>query len=241
MEDKQEKIAPETEELLKKYIRAFCNLYGITPVYRAWRIISKQNPGLGISREQFLAFLDGMVEEEMLCIVVGQEDIYEGIEEKTPPLRREILAQHLYLVDGFDSYENLLKEQDEKPFYVPEKDELLKYADDSYVEETREYRVLKDFLQGKFRREVADGLAEDLYGMAAIEEMDTDSILAELDRLTRKGRKLNPQEEDEFLCHALDMCESVRSCAHRGHTGREIRIILGAVGPDEFMSVPPEA
>lgn len=44
-------ISPEVRQLLTTYVKAFNNLYAITPVYRAWRIIQKQNPALPLTRE----------------------------------------------------------------------------------------------------------------------------------------------------------------------------------------------
>lgn len=222
-------ISPEDERLLKQYIAAFCNLYGITPVYRAWRIIHKQNPDLAVSEEQFLAFLDNLNEDELFCIVVGEEEIYEGVEEPTPPRKREIVAEYLYAVDDFESYEELKEKQADKPFYVPDKDELLKYADNDYglesIRTTREYQALHAFAEETLKLKNVDGVLDDIQAMASIDGglpvYIEDSVL----RIGRLKKFPSEKVEDEFyrLCEA--MCNNVRMHAHRGHTPREIALI----------------
>ncbi len=222
-------ISPEEESLLKQYISAFCKLYGITPVYRAWRIIKKQNPELDISEEQFLAFLDGLDEDEMYCLVLGEEEIYGGIKGSTPPRKREIISQYLYLSDDFESYEELKAQQADKPFYVPEKDELLKYADDTYgfesIRNTRECQTLRAFLVQVLKIKNADEVLDELQAVACI---DGDIPFCAEDTLHTVGKmKKFPSEETEEKYYRLcaDMCNNVRMHAHRGHTPNEIAIL----------------
>ncbi len=141
MSEKQQEgagLSRETEELLRAYFDAFSNLYGITPLYRVFRIIRKQNPELVLTEEEFLSFADEVEQEEHYYIIAGEEEIYDSIEEPTPPMKREIISEYLYAVDDFESYTELKADQEGKPFYIPEKEELLKYQDNGYVEETKE-------------------------------------------------------------------------------------------------------
>ena len=48
-------LSTEIKELLHSYFSAFANLYGIIPLYRALRIIRKQNPELSLTEEEFLS------------------------------------------------------------------------------------------------------------------------------------------------------------------------------------------
>ena len=48
----------------------FSNLYGITPLYRALRIIQKQNPELGLTKEEFLSSVNEIEREEHYYIFV---------------------------------------------------------------------------------------------------------------------------------------------------------------------------
>ena len=83
----------ETKNLLRSYFDAFSNLYGITPLYRALRIIQKQNPELELTEEEFLSFVNEIEEEEHFYIIAGAEDIYIDVDDPTPPLKREIIMQ----------------------------------------------------------------------------------------------------------------------------------------------------
>ncbi len=221
-------ISPEDERLLKQYLAAFCNLYAITPVYRAWRIIQKQNPGLGVSKEQFLDFLDGLDEQEMFCIVVGREEIYDDIDEVTPPIKREIIAQYLYAADDFESYEELKEQQEDKPFYVSDKGELLKYVregyDLEYIRTTREYQVLHTFVEQTLKAKNADDVLDEIQAIACLDGGPYYADQA-LYRIGKVRRFPSEEAETEFyrLCEA--MCGSVRMHAHRGHTPREIGFV----------------
>ena len=92
-------LSGKTERLLRSYFGAFANLYGIVPLYRALRIVQKQNPELALTEEAFLAFVCQIGQEEHHYIIAGAEDIYSGIEESTPSLKREVIAEHLYAVE----------------------------------------------------------------------------------------------------------------------------------------------
>ena len=96
-------LPQETETLLRSYFDAFANLYGITPLYRAFRIIQKQNPELALTEEDFLALADAVSQEKHLYIIAGMEDIYDDATGPTPPMKREIIAEYLYAVDDFES------------------------------------------------------------------------------------------------------------------------------------------
>lgn len=217
-------ISQGNYELLGKYISAFCNLYAITPVYRAWRIIEKQNPGIEVSKEQFLAFLEG-IEDEMYCGVVGPEDLYEDIQEATPSMKWEILID--YLFEDFDRYEELKELQQDKPFYVPDKEELLKFADENYIEKTREYQALTDFVDKKLQAKQVDDVMEDIYDMARFVHADLEEAIFSLKRIGKIKRFPTEELENEFVKLYFAMENKTRSPENRGHTPQEISILMG--------------
>lgn len=221
----QTPLAPETKQLLERYISAFNNLYAITPVFRAWRIIQKQNPSLNLTQEDFLAFLQDMDEDAMYCIVIGQEEIYEDGREPTPPMKREIIFDYLYSSGDFEDYEKLKEEQKDKPFYVPEKEQLLLFADDSYVERTREYMVLQAFLRDSLKAKNVEDIMDDFYTMAVLDGPDFSSAQFSLERVGKVSRFPSAQLEEEFFRLYKNMCSQVRMHKHRGHTPREIHIL----------------
>lgn len=92
---------------------------------------------MALTEEAFLAFADRVGNERHFYIIAGAEDIYDDVNEPTPPIKREIIAEYLYAVDCFESYDELKAEQSDKPYYIPDKEELLKYKDNFYMEEDR--------------------------------------------------------------------------------------------------------
>lgn len=218
---REEKLA-----LLRDYFDAFSNLYGIVPLYRALRIIRKQNPELEMSDEEFLALTESIREEDHYYIIAGQEDIYEDVPE-TPPMKREIIAEYLYVVDDFENYEELRQEQEDKPFYVPEKEELLRYKDDFFVEITREFLSLETFLRDTVKLKRAKEVAEDLLDAAVMNERDPDFILQEARRVAREKRPLLGKEREEFFRLYTDLHDHTRLRENRGFTNAEMRAKTG--------------
>lgn len=218
-------LAPETKQLLERYIPAFCNLYAITPVFRAWRIIQKQNPALNLTQEEFLDFLQNMDEDALYCAVIGQEEIYDDGREPVPPMKREILAQHLYIMGDFEDYEDLKENQEDKPFYVPEKEQLLRFADENYMEPSREFQALQAFIRDSLHISRAAEIMDDLYFISAMNGPDCQEAEFSLKRLGKMKRFPSPQAEEEFFRLYENMCDHIRMHIHRGHTPLEIRIL----------------
>lgn len=180
----ENKLSPEIKELLLSYFDAFTNLYGITPLYRALRIIQKQNPELALTEEDFLSFVDEIEGEDHNYIIAGAEDLYCDVTEPTPPMKREIIADYLYDLD--DCYDELRIEQEGKPFYVPEKELLLKYQDQFYVEETKESLALGTFLRDKLKLKRADEVLSELQLEASMGESDPEDVIWTVERMAGK-------------------------------------------------------
>ena len=223
----ENQLSTETKELLSSYFAAFSNLYGITPLYRALRIIQKQNPELELTEEDFLSFVNETEQEEHFYIIAGAEDIYSDVDDLTPPLKREIIAEYLYAVDDFDSYDELRTEQEGKPFYIPEKEALLKYQDDYYVEETKESLALGVFLREKLKLKRADDVLENLRFTARMENTDPQGIIWEVERMAGKGCLGSIEMINEFFQYYFAMYNSTRLAANRGFTPNELRERLG--------------
>ena len=221
-EQGEQTLPEETAALLRTYFDAFNNLYGIVPLYRALRIIRKQNPELVLTEEQFLAFADGIDEEEQHCIVAGPEEIYDDVTEKTPPLKRELICEHLYVVDNFESYEELKTAQAGRPYYIPDREELLKYADSLYIEETPEYLALGAFLRDRLGLECAENVLEDLQLDARMNNTDPELILYTVWRLTRRDCFSTTELLEEFFGRYYAMYWATRTNENCGFTLKEL-------------------
>ena len=223
-ENKNGGLSKETNGLLRSYFDAFSHLYGITPLYRALRIIRKQNPELELTEEDFLSFVDEIEQEFQNYMIAGEEDIYCDVTEPTPPLKREIIAEHLYAVDDFDSYDELRAQQEGKPFYVPEKEELLKYQEDCYVEETKESLALGAFLRDKLKLKRADDVLENLQLVARMGDSDPQWIIYEVERMAGKGCLGTVEQVSEFFRYYFAMYNNTRIASNRGFTPNELSV-----------------
>lgn len=230
-------LSGETEELLRAYFDAFANLYGIMPLYRAFRIIRKQNPELVLTEEEFLALAGRLEQENHYYIIAGEEDIYEDAEEPTPPMKREIIAEHLYAVNGFESYAELKEQQEGKPFYIPEKEKLLRYQNDLFVEETEEVLALSAFLRDGLKLERADDVLWELALAARCEECDLQRVIGEVERLSGRRCFGSMERVNAFLQHYLAMYNNTRFQSNRGFTPAEMQEKLG--GPPRAIEFGP--
>ena len=243
MAEKQDELCKtglpeETETLLRSYFDAFSNLYGITPLYRAFRIIQKQNPELALTEDVFLTFAGRVEEEDHHYVIAGMDEIYDDIKEPTPPMKREIISEYLYAVDNFESYEELKEEQEGKPFYIPEKEALLNYQDDLYFEKTREYLALGVFLRDKLRLKRADDVLDDLQLAARCEDSDPQSIIWEVERLAGRGCLGSMEQINEFFRYYFAMYNNTRLPANRGFTPNEMQERLGGGSPGSIEFGP---
>lgn len=131
--------------LLRKYVNAAANLYGILPVRMLYEIIETHNLGR-ITKADFLRFMEIARHEcEDYCIL-GADEIYDD-GRKTSMMDWEIIDASL-LYTGFDQYLYLKEMQRQKPFYIPDKAELLCYNDSSYCDPSEAVSSLKAFLAG---------------------------------------------------------------------------------------------
>ena len=220
---KKSALPEETRRLLYSYFEAFSNLYGIIPLYKALSIIQKQNPELGLTEAEFLEFADSLENEDHFYAVVGAEDLYEGVTEKTPPLRRELVSEYLYYGDDtLETYEELEELQKGKPFYIPEKEELLRYEDDFYYEKTPQYQKLRDFLKNKMKFSRADDILDDLCGDALLSLRTSPYAVEIVQRLAGENCFKTTEQLNEFLRLYTDMYNHTRIHANRGFQPAEL-------------------
>ena len=104
------------------------NLYGIVPLRKALEIINTQNTPS--SERDFLAFAEIARHEEHYYAILGENELYaDG--KTSAPIEREIVHESLYAVD-LAEYDEMQDSQQGKPYYVPPREQLLRYADEDY-------------------------------------------------------------------------------------------------------------
>jgi len=225
---------PETQALIRQYFSAFSNLYGIIPMRRALQIIRQQNPDLELDEAQFTAFLESLdenvrhfLEEDPFngvhYIVCGPEEIDYDIEETTPPMEWELITEYMYASDGFESYYEVKEKQEGKPFYIPEKENLLRYADDNFREKPPAYYALNDFLRNKIKLLRVSYILDDLC-LGAYMRCNLNFALSNVNRLEYRNCFEHRKTLEAFAPLYLELVRHTRQQSNRGYTYAELGI-----------------
>lgn len=158
--------------------------------------------------------------EEHYYGIFGKNEIL-GDNTVSAPLDRELVEESLYAIDS-DDYREVAAQQKGKPYYIPPKEELLKYADDGYFEQTRQSRALRDFLRHRHGMTKAKAVefVEELQLFASDGEMDFQFVM---DDMTRMGLKFqNDEELSDFVKLYADLSNHSRMPINRGYTPEEL-------------------
>lgn len=204
---------------LHTYFDAMAQFYGVIPLRKALEIINAQNDE-PISEKDFTAFAEIVRHEEHFYRILGENEIYS--DGKSPdPLDRELVEESLYEVD-LNDYDEMIDAQKGKPYYIPRKEELLKYADDCYFEQTLQSRALRTYFrrQKGLTRAQAEEFVEELQLFASSGENDFEEVM---DDIIRMGMRFeNELDVNEFLRLYADMSNHTRMAMNRGHTPEEL-------------------
>ncbi len=219
----------ETVDLLHSYFDAMANLYGVIKLSKAYSIIKKQNKNL-ISEEKFTEFSNIVRRENQNYLILGLEDLYsDATTEKD--IEREIIHESLICID-FDDYYYTVDRQVDKPFYIPPKKELLKYADHFYHEETRYTKAMYSFIKNELTYrdgrnpddETTEDLLFDLITMLLMPEYTPTGIIDRFFKeLTREKLEFDSEKRvKRFMEIYNDLHNNTRMAINRGHTPFEI-------------------
>lgn len=185
-----------------QYINATVNLYGIVSPQKIVEIYNLQNENK----------IDDNLFFRLLLISVFREQYFE-------------------LFAGYIVHESLLMENDEmvalihrqgdKPFYIPEKEQLLKYADDLYIDETPEYEALRKGIREelKLSAELTEQLCENILLDCQMEEK-LQSMINQFERRDISFR--NTKQADKIIALIINLYNNARIWSNRGHTPNEL-------------------
>ena len=139
--------------LLRKYVNAAANLYGIVPVRVLFDIIEKHAPGK-ITKAEFLSFMEIARHEREDYYILGADELYED-SRKTSLMDREIIDASL-LYTNSEQYLHMKELQKSKPFYIPDKAEFLCYNDSAFCDASEETAVLQSFVAGQLHSDTLE-------------------------------------------------------------------------------------
>ncbi len=201
----EEEWAYDPDSLLLDALVALVNLYGIVPLALA------ANAG-----SRFCGRPVGIDE-------IGDMDLtMEGIVTQDGQLVAADLAED---PDWFDE---LVEAQDGKPFFMPEADILIQYADVAFFEETPQYERLRAFLQKRWFPDAvtADDVSAEIVLICRYTGFSMDSVL---DWLEENGVRIESDRIVRELTPLVsDVANHSRTWADRGHTPAEIKALMAA-------------
>ena len=212
------------KDLILKYFDAFSNLYGIIPMTKSYRIIEKQNPELNITKERFAEVVNSLNMDGKFYYILSEDEVYDENAKDCDLFEKLLIAEYVLTFDDPEDYEKLVDEQGDRPFYIPEKDELLKYEDDFYYEKTKHNYNLENYLIDEFGIPNSEEIVEDFEGMLKIDEPELDYVITDLKRMGRPKFKdfANKEQAKKFFMLYTDLRNHTRKHTHRGHTPFEL-------------------
>lgn len=265
---KETGLDPRLREKARAYLTACANFYKIIEAKDAWKVFGDQ---CGITREELSTLLAIFARDDSMPFYVEREsELYGDGSDELLLIDKEFLIKPN---EEFDSDEFLRCIQDEKPYDGPEMfDEdwdiffeldqkragkplyipsnILRYADEKYVEETAQVTAMRQFLEKELKFDVkesflpylledaepARGKAADIRKQAsafAIREMNSmicdiclppDKALSlELESLKELGYRIRGAKQlQRFADLFSDMNNHTRMPSNRGYTPYEL-------------------
>ncbi|QHT58937.1 hypothetical protein GXP70_02400 [Paenibacillus lycopersici] len=189
-------------QLVLRYIEAAANLYGICPVDKVIAIINEQN-GSQLTESQFNR-IRSSVSDKLL----------------TWNVQRGLLFSDNLDGESLDDYEAFLESVKDKPYYIPPKEELLRYADIDYFEMTPQLEMLKHYIVqrlGKSER-LAHALVDDIQLACAMEE----PLGVIMEEFENRSINLSKKQLDELMPLIIQVHNTTRMWSTRGYTPDEL-------------------
>ncbi len=211
-----------TVDILRRYFASAATLYGIIKLQKLHEIISLQCPNL-VTRDEFLKFAEIAKDEVDGYQILGEQDIYiDGTE--TPLMECEVI-DNMVLLDDEDKYDKLKAQQDNKPFYIPEKELFLSYSEFGFYEKTAYSEKLKAFLITRLGMTPSDAEEAiwDLSGLVSINLQSFDEIFSFLSETygVEVGKTIEDVKDFMNLFEAFS--NNSRMQCNRGYTPMELQ------------------
>lgn len=198
-------------DLVHSYVTALVNLYGAYKPARLLEIFNAQNEDETLDAEEL---------EQLLKSFSGREQTFGQTEE--------YIADISLLVDGTENLEKLLAQAVGKPYYVPEKDELLNHKDEAYYEMTPQLSALRDFIYPKFcsDQESAETFMSEIRFAAAAEQ----PLQLSVDRFAAYGMEFETLDQAQKAAALIsDVHHHTRLWSNGGYTPAEMKNKFGQV------------
>lgn len=183
---------------------ACTNLYGVVPIEKVVEIYNGQNERK-ISLDNVESFLSSKQVREQLEESFVYVELNEFVAEATSEA---------------DEKETLKRVATGKPYYVPEKEELLCFVDEEYVQQTPEQLILKNMLKDDFgdQLNVDEEVSELVFNL----QVSGGDFMMELS-LFLAGLELPSKESERYIPVIIEVADTTRLWENRGHTMKELQ------------------
>lgn len=205
-------------DLVLKYCVACTNLYGIVPYAKVVEIFNEQNEEKTCA-EEVLADYHNMGLREVFFELKGEYFVHEAIESE-------------------EDFDKLLDVQADKPYYIPCKEDLLKYGNDNYFEKNQAYTDLKAYVLANILKdeEAAEELCSDLQLACCFGEGPADALNQFLVREIEFESQEQVYEVGKLLS---DLNNTTRMWDNRGYTPNELHE-AGIIDEPPVLMAPPK-
>lgn len=192
------------EKLVMDYIVACTNLYGIAPMEKVVEIYNEQN-----EQKISLVEIKNLLQSRQVKQQLEERFVYSEADEFVAEATSES-----------DEKAELRKAAAGKPYYIPEKAELLEYTAEEYFEQTPEQQIVKEMLQEDFGDEVeADEEVAELVLNLQVSSGDFMAVLS----LFTAGLDLPIEKVERYIPFIVKIADTTRLWENRGHTMKELR------------------
>lgn len=195
--------ARERCQLVNQYVNACMSLYGVCSTATVYEIyLSHNDSAQPLTPEEFAQTAGLLMSAQQSWYWEDGNFISEG-------------------VDGKEELEELLS-LGLKPFYIPDKQKFLKYADDLYFDWTLQLESMKSYLLGSFPKHASlvEDLVDDIQLVCSMDE-SIDEVIYELER---RGLEFNTEAQfDRFMKLVIEVKNNTRLWGNRGYTPNELR------------------
>lgn len=227
-------LSDERIELLRRYFDAMNNFYQTIPLKRMFKIINSQNDE-PYSEDDFIAFAEIARHERHFYCILGQEELYDDV-PVSKPFERELV--HESLLD-FDIYYEMADAKCDKPYYVPPKDELLKYEDEFYEAKTPQYNAMAEFVHKNIEHnyEYVDEILSEILFIVKDEDSSPEEALKFLKKCNGKVN-LSERQYKEFVKLYIALHNNTRNPYNNGFTPSEFLQMTGNHIESNYLREP---
>ncbi|MGM0411285.1 MAG: hypothetical protein ACQEQF_11065 [Bacillota bacterium] len=190
--------------LIKKYIKSLTNLYGQVPVKKVIEIYNEQN-----DKQITVADLEKYFDEDL-----SRDYVYY--------YKKHFLNESIMTLKEF---RKRIKNKKNKPYYVPKKEELLKYSDINYYEKPKAYYQLYNYFLKNFypnEKEKAEMLCQNIVWECR-EGLKIENIITHFNTI---GVTFEKEELDRILQMIVELSNNLRMWKNNGFTPNEMDKIL---------------